>query len=134
MTKKINVMAIQMSSVLGDKKQNIEKIKKLINNNAKPETDIIFLPEVWTVGWACEYFPESAETLDDSEVIRTLSELAKTHNVNIVGGSFITKKDGKIYLPHLPLMFQIDAGIQLFKCQKELISVIINYILLYINN
>lgn len=97
MTKKINVMAIQMSSVLGDKKQNIEKIKKLINNNAKPETDIIFLPEVWTVGWACEYFPESAETLDDSEVIRTLSELAKTHNVNIVGGSFITKKDGKMF-------------------------------------
>ena len=97
MTKKINVMAIQMSSVLGDKKQNIEKIKNLINNNAKPETDIIFLPEVWTVGWACEYFPESAETLDDSEVIRTLSELAKTHNVNIVGGSFITKKDGKMF-------------------------------------
>ena len=28
MTKKINVMAIQMSSVLGDKKQNIEKILK----------------------------------------------------------------------------------------------------------
>lgn len=97
MTKKLNVMAIQMSSVLGDKKQNITKIEDLINNNTKPETDIIFLPEVWTVGWACDYFPDSAEELDNSKVIKSLSELAKLHDVNIVGGSFITKKNGKMF-------------------------------------
>lgn len=97
MTKKINVMAIQMSSELGDKQQNITKIRKLINDNAKPETDVIVLPEVWTVGWACDYFTQSAEYLEDSEVIKTLSELAKAHNVNIIGGSFITKKDDKMF-------------------------------------
>ena len=90
-------MAIQMSSKLGDKKQNITKIQKLIENNVQKNTDIIILPEVWTVGWACEYFIESAENLEDSEVINFLSEMAKTYNVNIIGGSFITKKGEQFY-------------------------------------
>lgn len=97
MTKKFNVMAIQMSSVLGDKKQNLAKIRNLINSNTKSKTDVIILPEVWTVGWVCDYFPESAETLKDSEVIKSLSKLAKAHNVNIIGGSFITKKGDKMF-------------------------------------
>lgn len=97
MTKNINVMAIQMSSKLGDKKQNITKIQKLIENNVQKNTDIIILPEVWTVGWACEYFIESAENLEDSEVINFLSEMTKTYNVNIIGGSFITKKGEQFY-------------------------------------
>lgn len=97
MTKKINVMAIQMSSKLGDKKENIKKVRELIEKNVQNNTDIIVLPEVWTVGWACEYFVESAEELDNSEVIKFLSEMAKTYNVNIIGGSFITKQDGKLY-------------------------------------
>jgi len=95
--KKLNVMAIQMSSVIGDKKKNIEKIKALINDNVKPETDVVVLPEVWTVGWACDYFKNSAEELENSSVIQILSKLAKKHNVNIIGGSFISKKGDKLY-------------------------------------
>ena len=60
MKKSLNVMAVQMSSVLGDKSKNIEKIQTLISNSVKSDTDVIFLPEVWTVGWACKYFKESA--------------------------------------------------------------------------
>lgn len=95
--KKINVTAIQMSSVLGDKEKNIENVEKLIKKFIKPATDIIFLPEVWTVGWACEYFTNSAESLNNSQVINFLSEQAKNYNVNIIGGSFITKKDDKYF-------------------------------------
>ena len=97
MKKSLNVMAVQMSSKLGEKEQNIKKVKDLIEKNIKKDTDVIFLPEVWTVGWACKYFTESAEDINDSNVINTLSEIAKKHNVNIVGGSFITKKDNKMY-------------------------------------
>ncbi len=97
MKKSLNVMAIQMSSELGDKSKNIEKIQTLIKNNVKKDTDVIFLPEVWTVGWTCKYFEESAEDIDNSGVIKTLSELAKQYNVNIIGGSFISKKEGKLY-------------------------------------
>ncbi len=97
MTKKINVMAIQMSSEIGYKQKNIEKIKLLVEKNIKPEIDIIILPEVWTVGWACDYFTASAEELNDSSVIKFLAQIAKIHNVNIIGGSFITKKNGSLY-------------------------------------
>ena len=95
--KKINVTAIQMSSMLGDKEKNIQTVARLFNQFIKPETDIVFLPEVWTVGWACEYFINSAETLENSQVINFLSEQAKNYNVNIVGGSFITKNGDKYY-------------------------------------
>ena len=97
MTKSINVMAIQMSSKLGDKKENIKKVQELIEKNVQDNTDIIVLPEVWTVGWACEYFVESAEELENSEVINFLSKMAKSYNVNIIGGSFITKQGEKLY-------------------------------------
>lgn len=97
MTKKINVMAVQMSSVIGDKEQNIKNVQTLIEQNIKPETDIIVLPEVWTVGWACDYFKESAEELKNSFVLDFLSKTAKKYNVNIIGGSFITKKADKLY-------------------------------------
>ena len=97
MKKSLNVMAVQMSSVLGDKSKNIEKIQTLISNSVKSDTDVIFLPEVWTVGWACKYFKESAEDISDSNVINVLSELAKKHKVNIIGGSFICKKGEKLY-------------------------------------
>ncbi len=97
MKKSLNVMAIQMSSELGDKFKNIEKIKTLVNDNVQKNTDVIILPEVWTVGWACKYFKDSAEDIKDSNVINTLSNLAKQHQVNIIGGSFISKKDNKLY-------------------------------------
>lgn len=97
MTKTINVMAIQMSSTLGDKQQNTKKVETLIKNNVKNKTDIIILPEVWTVGWACEYFENSAEDIENSETIKFLSEISKNYHVNIIGGSFITKQKNKLY-------------------------------------
>ncbi|MBQ3311572.1 hypothetical protein IJG72_05795 [bacterium] len=97
MTKTLNVMAIQMSSVIGEKEKNIDKISNLIEKNIRNNTDIMFLPEVWTVGWDCEYFKDSAEDLKNSSVIDFLSSIARKNNVNIVGGSFITKQDGKLF-------------------------------------
>lgn len=95
--KNLNVMALQMSSKLGDKKRNIEKVKKLIGENITKETDLIILPEVWTVGWACKYFKDSAEDLENGNVTQFLSQTAKKYNVNIIGGSYITQQDGKLY-------------------------------------
>lgn len=97
MNKNYNIMAIQMSSVLGEKEKNIEKVERLINDNVTADTDIIILPEVWTVGWACEYFKNSAEDLNNSNVIKFLSKMARMHNVNIIGGSFITKQGQKLF-------------------------------------
>lgn len=93
--KSLKILAIQMSSVIGDKWENFSKIVDLIEKNIKKGTDIIVLPEVWTVGWKPSEFEDSAEDLDNSETIEFLSELAIKYNVNIIGGSFITKVKSK---------------------------------------
>lgn len=95
--KSLKILAIQMSSVIGDKWENFSKIVDLIEKNIKKGTDVILLPEVWTVGWKPSEFKDSAEDLEDSETIEFLSELAIKYKVNIIGGSFITKNGSKYY-------------------------------------
>lgn len=94
--KVLNVAALQMQSVIGDRKANYSKVEKIISNELSPDTDLLVLPEVWTVGWSCEDFPKCAEYIDNCETIQFLSDIARQYNVNILGGSFIQKcKDGK---------------------------------------
>ena len=59
--KTLTVSAIQMNSKIGDKKANFEKVENLIKKEVKEGTDLIVLPEVWTVGWAPKHFRENAE-------------------------------------------------------------------------
>ena len=95
--KKIKVTMLQMSAVIGDVEANCKKVEDILNNNLKEQTDVLVLPEVWTVGWSCSHFQETAQDLNDSSVIRFLSRIAKEYNINIIGGSFITKLEGKYY-------------------------------------
>lgn len=91
--KNLKILAIQMSSKIGDKRENYSKILESVEQNIKFGTDIIILPEVWTVGWKTDEFENSAEDLEDSETIKFLSNIAKKYNTNIIGGSFITKRE-----------------------------------------
>lgn len=90
--KSLNILAIQMSSKIADKTANFSKVRDLIEKNIKPKTDIIVLPEVWTVGWKPSEFENSAEDIENSKTVEFLSGIAKKYNVNIIGGSFITKR------------------------------------------
>lgn len=96
-SKSLKILAIQMSSIIGDKWENFAKVADLIEKNIKKGTDIIILPEVWNVGWKPSEFEDSAEDLEDSETIEFLSELAQRYSVNIIGGSFISKRNKKYY-------------------------------------
>jgi len=95
---KIKLLAVQMESAIADREKNFEKVSALIDKNIKTGVDIIILPELWTVGWACDRFVECAESLDNSKTVDFLSETAKKYNVNILGGSFVEKaRSGKLY-------------------------------------
>ncbi len=98
-TKKVKLLAIQMESAIGNVELNIETVRKLVRANLEKfqYADFVFLPELWTVGWDCQSFPDSAETLEDSKAVKMLAEIAKEFSVNIFGGSFVRKKDGKLY-------------------------------------
>ncbi|MEI8129067.1 MAG: carbon-nitrogen family hydrolase [bacterium] len=95
--KSLKILSIQMASVLGDKEANFHKVMDLIHKNIKKGTDIIILPEVWNVGWSPSEFENSAEDLENGETFEFLSEIAQTYNVNIIGGSFITKRGNKYF-------------------------------------
>ncbi len=91
---KIDILAIQMSSIIGDLDANIKKVKNLlINHLEKRSADIVILPEVWTVGWDCESFSNSAESISESKALKMLQEIAKKYSTNIIGGSFIERKE-----------------------------------------
>ncbi|HNW25634.1 MAG TPA: nitrilase-related carbon-nitrogen hydrolase [Candidatus Gastranaerophilaceae bacterium] len=97
MEKKLKIAAIQMSSKIGDIDFNIKKIDGLIKKNIKEEIDLLILPEVWTVGWMPAGFKNSAKDIEKSKAFLFLSKIAKKYNTNIIGGSFITKRDSKYY-------------------------------------
>lgn len=92
---KITILAVQMESAIGDKYRNYQKISELIDENITPEVNVIILPELWTIGWACDEFPKTAEFLEESETVKFLGQIAKKYNVNILGGSFVSKQGGK---------------------------------------
>lgn len=102
--KEINISAIQMCSKIGDKKANFDKVIELITRDVNTDTDIIVLPEVWTVGWSPKHFRESAEYIDKSETIGFLSQIAKEYNTFIIGGSFIEKVNDNKYLNTCPVI------------------------------
>ena len=95
---KINLLALQMGSIIGNRKKNTEKIRELlIKYLSLKDADFVFLPEVWTVGWDCPSFKECAETIEDSESVEILKDIAKRYNTNIIGGSIILKENGNYY-------------------------------------
>ncbi len=95
--KTINVSLIQMSSVIGNVSDNCKKIENILKRDLKKNTDVIVLPEVWSVGWSCSHFQESAQDIENNLAINFLSEIAKEYNTNIIGGSVITVKNGNYY-------------------------------------
>ena len=98
---KKNILAVQMSAVSADFDTNCANVKTLLEDfyikkdlcakNTEKRPDIIFLPEVWTLGWDTDCFQRCAEK--NEAAVDFLSGLAKKYDVNIVGGSYIRKTD-----------------------------------------
>ena len=92
---KIRLLAIQMESIIGNLKLNVDAVRNLLIANLEKYNgaDFVFLPEVWTVGWCPHLFPDTAEAIEESVAVKMLKEIASQYNTNIIGGSFISKSD-----------------------------------------
>lgn len=88
----VKIAILQMSSVIGEVESNCNKIKNIMYKEFD-NADVLVLPEVWTVGWSCKNFQKSALT----PVTDFLANLAKEYDVNIIGGSYISKRGDKYY-------------------------------------
>ena len=96
---KIKLLAIQMESILGEIELNINSVENLLKENLEKyqPVDFVFLPELWTSGWDCDVLDKCAENLDSSQSLSMLKRIAKEYNVNIIGGSFVRKDEGKLF-------------------------------------
>lgn len=102
---KIGLLAIQMESEIANLQANIEKVEKLLEESlSKISVDYVFLPEVWTVGWDCPSFIGCAEKIGESLSLQMLARVAKKYNVNIIGGSFIEKKEDETFANTCPVI------------------------------
>lgn len=91
--KKIELLAIQMGSVIANSDENIKKVEKLLEENLSLRSvDFVFLPEVWPCGWDCSSFIQNSEEISSAKSVTMLKKIAKKYSANIIGGSFIEKK------------------------------------------
>jgi len=91
-----NILGLQLSCTLGDRKANIEKVNLALEKYKDKQIDFLFLSEVWGVGWSPEIFKKYAEDTK-GETITFLKGIAKKYNTNVIGGSYIRHCEGLLY-------------------------------------
>lgn len=90
----IKTLIVQNNAIIGNKKATFDNAYKLIESYIDEKPDIIIFPEVWSVGWLCQIFPEQSEGLETSETIDFLKTIAIESKSLVIGGSFIQKCEG----------------------------------------
>lgn len=93
----MKISIYQMEIVPGNPSENLRKVHDWIEKeveNSKP--NLIVLPEMWTTSYTLEDIHIHADD-NGKTIIPFLQTLAKTFNINIIGGSFANKVDGKVY-------------------------------------
>lgn len=90
----IKTLIVQNNAIIGNKKATFDNAYQLIESYINEKPDIIVFPEVWSVGWFCQIFPEQSEGLETSETIDFLKTIAIESKALVIGGSFIQKCEG----------------------------------------
>lgn len=92
----MKVSCIQMNMKFSDPDWNFDRAEQLIGEAAEG-SDVLVLPETWNAGFFPRENLRSYADEDGKRVKERIGALAKKHSVNIVAGSVVNKKDGKIY-------------------------------------
>lgn len=94
----MKIGVLQMDVVKGDRQANREKAQRLAAEAAAlaGPPDALVLPELWSTGYALERTGELASPLgrEDADF---LGELARRHHAAFIGGSVLSKQDGKVF-------------------------------------
>lgn len=93
----LNIALIQMDIQIGEPDTNFAQLEKLLHQavSGDQKPDVIVFPEMWNTGYALT----EIQQLADPNGVRTkafLSDFARTHRVNIIGGSIADKRDDRV--------------------------------------
>lgn len=92
----MKIACIQLDVAFAGPEKNFQEVKKYIEKAANDGAELVVLPEMWNTAYALT----ELEQLADVEGQRTktfLSDLARKHQLHIVGGSVSTKKGDNFY-------------------------------------
>lgn len=93
----MNYAIYQMKVISGEPQENRKKVKNWVEGLMKSDNpDTVVLPELWTTSYVLDQLDDLAD--EACEPTKSfISDLAKKHEINIIGGSIANKVDGKIY-------------------------------------
>ena len=94
---KAGILCVQYNPILGDKAGNIEKASEIINQYSDSKLDLVVLPEFFSTGICDKSFINEPEDENGGETIKSICEIAKRYNTNIIAGTVIRLIDGKRY-------------------------------------
>ncbi|MDO4732733.1 MAG: nitrilase-related carbon-nitrogen hydrolase [Bacillota bacterium] len=96
---KINVAAIQIQGIWGDKAHNLQRVELIMEEALRRGADFFVLPELWNSAYDDEHFAELPEMAEDvnGPSLSFLREKARKHGVFIGGGSIVESRHGKLY-------------------------------------
>jgi omega-amidase len=89
----MKIACVQMDIAFGEPETNFKKVSEYLTEAAENGAETIVLPEMWNTGYALTELESLADR--SNRTVDFLKNFAKTHRVNIVGGSVsIIKEDG----------------------------------------
>lgn len=91
----MKLACIQMDIAFGDPETNFKKVADYLKEAAANSADTIVLPEMWNTGYALTKLDALADSTKRTK--KFLTDFAKKHKVNIVGGSVSTQKGQGFY-------------------------------------
>lgn len=97
LNKYIKVAVIQMNIVQGDIAYNLGNAVKKVEEAANNGSDFICLPEAFATGVNFMQLHNTAQSVQDSEILNTMKELAMKHKVTIVFGMIERDGDSRIF-------------------------------------
>ena len=93
----VGILNIQFKSTIGNKEINLKKVEHYIKKNSDKNLDLVVIPEFFSTGVHHESFLNFPEDENGGETIKTICELAKQYNTNIIAGTVIESCYGKLY-------------------------------------
>uniref|UniRef100_A0A0D3FEI2 CN hydrolase domain-containing protein n=1 Tax=Oryza barthii TaxID=65489 RepID=A0A0D3FEI2_9ORYZ len=94
-------VALCQLSVTADKARNIARAREAIEAAAAGGAKLVLLPEIWNGPYSNDSFPEYAEDIeaggDAAPSFSMMSEVARTLQITLVGGSISERSGNKLY-------------------------------------
>lgn len=96
LAQKLKVALIQFAAG-ADKAANLAKVKARVTEAASAGAKLVVLPECFNSPYAVTAFPKYAEVVPGGETTKFLSDLARTQNIFLIGGSIPESDGDKFY-------------------------------------